>query len=75
MKTPLKQYPIYFFLAASLILQGCKADKKAGETPATDSTAVTYSTWMADSEINRNPEAGLSISIRNPNGNILTVLS
>ena len=56
MKTSFKSFSIYFMLSASLILQGCKADKKAGETPAADTTAVTYSTWMADSEITRNPE-------------------
>lgn len=56
MKTLLKQSPIYFLLAALLILQGCKTEKKAGETPAVDTTPVNYSTWMADSEIDRNPE-------------------
>lgn len=56
MKTLLKQSPIYFLLAALLILQGCKTEKIAGETPAVDTTPVNYSTWMADSEIDRNPE-------------------
>ncbi|HSP40226.1 MAG TPA: glycoside hydrolase family 88 protein [Gillisia sp.] len=56
MKTLFK--PLFFslFLLTILFLQGCKADKKAGETTPVDETAITYSTWMADSEINRNPE-------------------
>lgn len=56
MKKPYKFHSIYLLLAVSLLFQACKADKKAGVDPAADTTAVTYSTWMGDSEIKRNPE-------------------
>ena len=56
MKSLLKPIFFSFLLFTTIVLQACKADKKAGVTPPADATPVTYSTWMADSEIKRNPE-------------------
>jgi unsaturated rhamnogalacturonyl hydrolase len=56
MKISFKSLSFSLFLMIAITLQGCKSEKEAGQTSTTDNTPVKYSTWMADSEIKRNPE-------------------
>ncbi|HSI70959.1 MAG TPA: glycoside hydrolase family 88 protein [Gillisia sp.] len=56
MKLYLKFILFSFLLLPLIAFQGCKTEKNTGDIPPVDKTEVTYSTWMADSEINRNPE-------------------
>ncbi|HSP82746.1 MAG TPA: glycoside hydrolase family 88 protein [Gillisia sp.] len=56
MKLYLKSILFSLLLLPLIAFQGCKTEKNTGDIPTVDTTAVTYSTWMADSEIKRNPE-------------------
>ena len=56
MKLYLKSILFSFLLLPLIAFQGCRTEKNTADIPPVDKTAVTYSTWMADSEIKRNPE-------------------